>query len=273
MVVTALQDIQGATDAAECVVKTHVHLCEFLRAGLTLAQIDAEVEQTLKSLGCKSAFFRYRIPGHPPFPSHSCLSVNECIVHGTHNMTDKPLEPGDLISIDIGVKYRGWIGDAAWTYAIESASQSAAKLMECGRESLRVGLAAMQPGRPLLDWARAVQECVEKRWGFWLVRGLGGHGYGRTLHGPPFVANSMPSHPGEWPDQWKLFVPGMLVAVEPMIAVGSAQIQTTRNGWPIFTSDGSLSVHYESDVLITADGPLNLTEGLWELPSVVGRGA
>ncbi len=270
MVVTAARDIAGATAAAQCVVRTHERLVEFLRAGQTLAEVDRFVAETLSDLDCRSAFLRYKIPGHPPFPSHSCLSVNECIVHGTHLMSDHPLEPGDLFSIDIGVNHEGWIGDAAWTYAIEAADETGLKLMESGRESLRRGIEAMQPGKPLSDWARAVQSCVEKEYGFLLVRGLGGHGYGRKLHGPPFVSNVLPRYPGEWPDASKKFEPGMLIAVEPMIAVSTASITSNSREWPIFTADGSASVHYEADVLITEEGPRDLTEGMADLPDLVG---
>jgi methionyl aminopeptidase len=270
MVVTVQQDIDGAAAAAQCVARTHERIAEFLRAGLTLAEIDTFVARTLEDLGCRSAFLRYRIPGHPPFPSHSCLSLNECIVHGTHTMTTKPIEPGDLVSIDIGVNHRGWVGDAAWTYVIERATPEAERLMACGRESLRRGIDAMQPGRPLIDWARAVQTCVEDEYGFALVRGLGGHGYGRKLHGPPFISNVLPKHRGEWPDAWSTFKPGLLVAVEPMIAIGGSGIRTSPGRWPILTEDGSLSVHYEADVLITEDGPRDLTAGMDQLPDVVG---
>lgn len=270
MVVTATADIEGAAAAADKVVQVHRHLIDHLRAGLTLAEIDGFIAQRLAQLHCRSAFLRYRIPGHPPYPSHSCLSPGACIVHGTHVMSDAPIEPGTILSIDIGVIHRGWVGDAAWTYAIEHASQEALAIMRCGRESLRRGIESLQPGRPLIDWARAVQSYVEQECGFRLVRGLGGHGYGRKLHGPPFLSNVLPKHAGEWPDQWKLFEPGMLLAVEPMIAVGTSAIRSEPRKWPIFTADGSLSVHYEADVMITADGPRNLTEGMWDLPDVVG---
>jgi methionyl aminopeptidase len=270
MVVTAKQDVEGAVAAAECVVRTHDRLADFLRAGLTLAEIDAFVAQTLDDLHCRSAFLRYKIPAHPPYPSHSCLSPNDCIVHGTHLMTRDPVKPGDLLSIDIGVVHKGWVGDAAWTYAIEHADDEARRLMASGRESLARGVEAMQPGRPLIDWARAVQTCVEHEYGFHLVRGLGGHGYGRKLHGPPFISNVLPAHRGEWPDAWSAFKPGMLIAVEPMIAVGTAEILSTSREWPIFTTDGSRAVHYEADVLITDDGPRNLTAGMNDLPDIVG---
>ncbi|MHC5113788.1 MAG: type I methionyl aminopeptidase [Planctomycetota bacterium] len=270
MVVTASRDIEGALAAGQCVVRTHERLVEFLRAGLTLAEIDAKAADILADLDCKSAFLRYRIPGHPPFPSHTCLSLNECIVHGTHLLSSAPIRPGDLLSIDVGVKHHGWIGDAAWTYAVEEASDEAMALMRCGRESLERGIAAMQAGRPLVDWARAVQACVEEEHGFSLVRGLGGHGYGRKLHGPPFISNVMPEHQSEWTDAWKSFQPGMLLAVEPMIASGGPGITSAHGAWPIYTADGTLSVHYEADILITEDGPRDLTEGMDQLPDIVG---
>lgn len=264
------KDIEAATAAAACVVRTHEALADFLKEGQTLAHIDSFVQRTLDQLDCKSCFLGYKTRGHPPFPSHACISVNECIVHGTHDMSTKGIVQGDLVSIDIGVRHRGWIGDAAWTFLIKGGDDVAHSLLRSGRESLRRGVAAMQPGRPLIDWARAVQECVEKEFGFCLVRGLGGHGYGKTLHAPPFVSNVVPSFPGEWTEAWTTFKPGMLIAVEPMIAVGTTEIISHGTTWPIYTGDGSLSVHYEADVLITPDGPINLTADLFALPDVVG---
>ena len=270
MLITEDKDIAGATAAAERVVEVHRRLVEFLRAGQTLAEIDAFVGSSLRDLRSESAFKHYRVRGHPPFPSEACLSVNECIVHGTHDMTREPVAPGDLVSIDIGVRHDGWIGDAAWTYVIEATDEESLRLVVAGRESLRIGVESMVAGRPLIDWARAVQDHVEKDQGFHLVRGLGGHGYGRTLHGPPFISNVVPSYPGEWPDAFRSFKPGMLVAVEPMIAVSTTEIRSEGREWPIYTADGSRSVHHEADVLITDDGPRNLTAGLFELPDVVG---
>ncbi len=264
------RELELAAAAAACVCKTHVALAEFLREGQTLAEIDTFVATTLKSLDCTSCFLGYKARGHPPFPSHACLSVNACVVHGTHTMTATPIAEGDLVSIDIGVRHQGWIGDAAWTYLIRSGDPVAKGLMHAGRESLRRGVDAMQPGRPLIAWARAVQECVEGELGLYLVRGLGGHGYGKTLHAAPFVANVVPSYPGEWNEAWKVWKPGMLVAVEPMIAVGTTETVTHGTAWPIFTADGSLSVHYEADVLITPEGPRNLTADLFDLPDIVG---
>ena len=271
VIVTAEQDIQGATVAAGHVVEVHQRLVEMLGPGLTLAQIDQFVGETLRDLDCTSAFLDYAVRGHPPFPSHACLSVNECVVHGTHDMTDQPLEPGDIISIDIGVVHKGWIGDAAWTYAISEASDEALALMRAGSESLRLGIESIQAGRPMVDWARAVQEYAEKSQGFGLIRGLGGHGYGKTLHTPPYISNVVPSFPGEWPDAFKSFKEGMLLAVEPMLALSTTEIHSEGRDWPIFTADNSLSVHYEADVRVTDSGPENLTAALFSLPEIVGN--
>jgi methionyl aminopeptidase len=270
MLVTSERDRELAAAAAERVVETHRRIVPFLREGRTLAEIDARIGEILADLDSRSAFLGYRVRGHPPFPSHACLSVNECVVHGRHDMTAKPLERGDLLSIDVGVRHRGWVGDAAWTYAIGEASELGMALMKCGRESLRRGLAAIRPGRPLIDWARAVQGHVEGECRFCLIRGLGGHGYGRDLHAPPFISNAVPSYPGEWSEAFAPFRPGMLIAVEPMISVGSTETRAEGRDWPLFTADRSLSVHYEADVLVTEAGAIDLTAGMQELPDVVG---
>lgn len=263
-------DTDAAYAAARCVVLTHQRLVNFVRAGQTLAQIDAEVARIFRDLRCKSCFLGYRLPRLPAFPSHACLSLNECIVHGTAGYVTRPLVEGDLLKIDIGVTYNGWIGDAAWTYAVKSASPTMKKLMACGRDALAKAVASLGPTSPLLDHATAVQSCVERTHGFFCVRGLGGHGIGRKLHGPPFVANTVPTHPGEWPEALLKPSVGTLVAIEPMIAVGTGNTKQGRGEWPIFTADGSLAVHYEADVLITPDGRRDLTEGMQELPDVVG---
>lgn len=264
------KDAEGAAASAQRVVAVHQTLAAELRVGMTLADVDRIVAERLRELDSKSCFLGYKVPRSPAFPSHACLSVNECVVHGTAAYLSRPLAPGDLLSVDIGVLHQGWIGDAAWTYAIGERSDEAARLMDCGKESIRRGVEQLAPGKPLLDWAKTVQGYVETECGFGLIRGLGGHGYGRTLHAPPFVSNVVPGYSGEWPDSRVICEPGMLLAVEPMIAVSTSGISQKPNKWPIFTDDGSLSVHYEHDVLVTENGPRILTAGLEDLPDVVG---
>lgn len=262
-------DSDAAFAAAQCVVETHRRLVEFIRVGQTLAQIDAEVARVLEGLGCRSAFRWYRPGRQPPFPSHSCLSLNECIVHGTAGYCMRGLRAGDLLKLDIGVFHRGWVGDAGWTYAIKEVSDENRKLMACGKESLRLGMQQLRSGNAYMEWAKVVQNHVERVCGFHCIRGLGGHGYGRKLHEPPYISNVTDPIDGWHEALWKC-EPGVLLAVEPMIGAGTGKKTDADDVWPVFTADGSMSVHYEADVLITESGPRDLTEGMAGLPEVIG---
>ena len=263
-------ELQHAARAAEMVVEIHREIAPWLRTGMTLGRIDQRVGELLAQRKVRSAFQGYQLAKYPRFPSHACLSVNDVIVHGMAGMSLDPLKRGDVLSIDIGVIYNGWMGDAAWTYVFEEADDVQRRLCECGVEALRRGVRELQPGARLENWARAVQRCVEGEYGFHCVAGLGGHQYGRRLHEPPHVANALPEYPGDWPDAGYVLEPGLLLAVEPIIAVGTSETTQKPRQWPIRTADGSLAVHYEHDVFITPDGPRVLTAGLEELPLIVG---
>lgn len=264
-------DADAAYAAAQCVVETHHRISAFLRVGLTLAEVDAFVAETLADLKCRSCFLGYKIPRTPPFPSHACLSVNDCIVHGTAGSYTAPLKPGDLFKVDIGVWHKGWIGDAAWTYSFGEPTPEVRRLMDCGKEAIVRGVKKLRTDTRYIEWARTIQDYTEDECGFHMVRGLGGHGIGRELHGPPFIANIVPGFPGEWPEANKYPAPGTLIAVEPMIAIGTGATKVQRGTWPIYTADGSLAVHYEHDILITSDGPRTLTEGLDGVVDVITR--
>mgnify|MGYP006281546701 CR=1 FL=1 len=265
------EDVAGLFEAAQCVVETHRALSAWLRIGMTLAEIDVFVAEQLSKHGARSCFLGYRIPRHLPFPAHSCLSLNDCIVHGHPKVHRDPVGSGDVLKIDIGVTLNGWIGDAAWTYAFGEPSDEVRELMACGKTSIRLGIAAIEAGEPLITWARALQTHVESECRFHLIRGFGGHGIGRKLHTPPFIANTVPTYPGEWPDARTLWTPGMAVALEPMIATTTGATRQEPKDWPVYTADGSMSVHYEHDVLVTEDGPRVLTEGLDDLHDVIDR--
>lgn len=260
------RDHDLALAAAQCVVTTHQRLAETVRKGQTLAQVDAQVARALDELSCRSCFLHYRVGRLPPFPSHACLSVNDCVVHGTAGSFTRPLQEGDLLKIDIGVWHKGFIGDAAWTYSIGKPSPEVRRLMEAGKESLRRGVSALSPGNTLLAWAAAVQGHVEREQRLHLVKGLGGHGIGRKLHLPPYVSNTVPTYPGEWSEATMVCQPGLLLAVEPMLAIGTADTRQLPRQWPVLTADGSMAAHYEHDVLVTEAGPRVLTEGLERLP-------
>lgn len=262
-------EAEGALAAARKVVETHHKLAAWLRPGVTLAQIDQQVAKVLDELRCASCFLHYKGAKRVPFPSYACLSLNECVVHGTAGYYPHPVKDGDVLKIDIGVRYRGWIGDAAWTYVFGQPSPLVKKLTDCGKESLAKGVQELRPGNTFLAWAKAVQDIVETKHGFHLVRGLGGHGYGRELHDRPFVSNVVPTYPGEWPEAFEPCRAGTLVAVEPMIAVGTGQTLERPKEWPVYSKDGSLTVHYEHDVYITENGPKVLTEGLEQVRDVI----
>jgi len=272
----AQRDIDDAYAAAQCVVTTHRRLADSLRVGQTLAQVDQFVARTLEDLKCKSCFLGYKVGRKPPFPSHACVSVNDCVVHGTAGAYLKPLKPGDVLKVDVGVWHRGWVGDAAWTYVIKEMTPDVNRLTDCGKESLSKGIEQLIPANSYLAWAQTVQRIVEGSaqeggYGFHLVRGLGGHGYRfKRLHDTPYVSNVVPTYPGEWPDALTRCEPGTVIAVEPMIAIGTGVTKETLKEWPVFTADGSLSVHYEHDVMITPEGNRVLTEGLETLPDLVG---
>lgn len=267
-------EIDLAYEAAQKVVDVHRRLSKFMRIGMTLAQIDTEVARTLADLGCKSCFLHYRQGVGPAFPSHACLSLNECVVHGTAGYITRPIREGDLLKLDIGVNYKGMIGDAAWTYSFGKPTAEIDRLMESGKKSLAEGVKQLHPKNTYLAWARTVQKIVEGDFGYKLIRGLGGHGYGRNvLHkkSGPYISNVVPEKLGEWPEAAWPCEPGTLIAVEPMIALTTAMTKSPKgNSWPVLTSDGSMSVHYEHDVLIMDNGPRVLTEGMHELPDVVG---
>ena len=258
-----------ARDAGQSVVETHRRLSKFLRAGVTLPENDRFVARTLAELGGESCFRGYKVPGSPPFPSHACLSVNECVVHGTAGYYPHPLEAGDVLKIDIGILREGWIGDAAWTYVFGEKTEEVERLTQCGKDSIRKGIDKLRAGNRVLEWSRAVQGHVEEECGLHLVEGLGGHGYGRELHLPPYIPNAVPTSKREIVEAETVLEPGMLLAVEPMIAVGTGRIKQKRKQWPIFISDGSQCVHYEHDVLVTEGEPKVLTEGLEEINDLI----
>lgn len=283
-------EADAAYAAAQKVVEVHRRLSAFLRMGMTLADIDAFVGKTLDDLRVKSCFKGYVIRGHPPFPSHACLSLNDCVVHGTAAYYRAPIKQGDVLKIDIGVWHAAggasWVGDAGWTYSIGQPSPLVRRMMECGKKSLARGVAAMKPGKPYLDWAVAVQDTVEREYGFFCVENWGGHGIGkkvddkskRGLHLPPHLLNHRPLTPDGWTEADFIWEPGNLVAVEPMIGATTGKTEQRpfefnrkQTDWPVFIADGSMSVHYEHDVLITEKGPRVLTEGMEDIGDVITK--
>ncbi len=190
--------------------------------------------------------------GYLGFPFALCCSVNEEIVHGFPS--SRPLVDGDILSIDFGVKFQGFYGDTARTFPVGSISEGAAHLLEVTLDSLNRGIEKAAPGNDLYDVSRAVQECVEAQ-GYSVVKRFVGHGIGRMLHEKPEVPNFVPKNSSRLP-----LKPGMVIAIEPMVAMGTDQVEILSDGWTAVTKDRSLSAHFEHTVAITKDGPFILSQ-------------
>ena len=211
-----------------------------LRAGVTTRELDAHAEASIRERGGRPAFLGYR-----GFPATLCTSVNDVIVHGIPN--DVPLEDGDIVSIDCGVEFSGYYGDAARTYRVGAVSEQAARLLEVTRRALDVALDCVAPGRWLHDIGRAVERYVKDR-GFSVVRDFVGHGIGSALHEEPEVPNYRRRGRGIE------LRSGMVLAIEPMVNAGSRAVKMDGDGWTARTKDGSLSAHFEHSVVVTEAG-------------------
>ena len=220
-------------------------IAAFIQPGITTRQVDDFAAERIRSYDAKSAFLGYR-----KFPCHTCLSVNEAVVHGL--ASDRELQFGDIVSVDVGVTYKGFIGDTARTVAVGGCGVAAQRLLDVTEQSLYLGIAQAKPGNRVMDISRAVQDFVEGN-GFSVVREFVGHGVGRTMHEEPQVPNFVDRKMNA-----KLR-PGMTIAIEPMVNAGRPEVKILKDGWTVVTQDGSLSAHFEHTVLITDGEPEILT--------------
>lgn len=240
------RDLQAMRPA--CVVARTVldEVSEFIQPGVTTREIDQYAASRIKHYGAKSAFLGYK-----KYPCHLCISVNEQVVHGLAN--NRRCEFGDIISLDVGVIYNGFIGDTARTVPVGGCSLEAQRLMDVSEEALYEGIAQARAGNRVADISGAIQRYVESH-GYSVVREFVGHGVGRTMHEDPqvpnFVENGKPS---------PRLRPGLTIAIEPMVNAGGQEVKLLDDGWTVVTKDGSLSAHFEHTVLITDGEPEILT--------------
>ncbi|MEW5921216.1 MAG: type I methionyl aminopeptidase [Bacillota bacterium] len=239
------QEIDVMRQAGRIVAQTLQVLKEVIKPGITTIQLDALAKRTIESFHASPAFLGYR-----GFPASICVSLNEEVVHGIPGL--RRLRNGDIISIDVGVYYRGYYGDAAATYPVGEISPLARELLEVTEQSLYRGLDMAYPGKRLYDISNAIQEYVESR-GYSVVRNYVGHGIGSEMHEEPQVPNF--GIPGKGPR----LETGMVLAIEPMVNAGGWQVETLADKWTVVTSDRSLSAHFEHTVAILEDGPIILT--------------
>jgi methionyl aminopeptidase len=224
-------------------------LTRAVRPGVTTAELDALAARELKRHGATSNFKGYH--GNLYFPGTICASVNEAVVHGIPG--PRVLKEGDIISIDFGAVYKGWNGDSATTVPVGEISAEARHLLRVTQEALQKGIDQAYPGKRVQDIGRAVQRYVEAA-GFSVVRQYVGHGIGRDMHEEPQVPNYVDDH-----QRNPVLLPGMVIAIEPMVNAGRAATKVLPDKWTVVTADGSLSAHFEHTVAITEGEPDILT--------------
>ena len=223
---------------------------EMVRPGVSTREIDKAVREFIVAQGAKPSFL-----GYHGFPASTCISVNNTIIHGIPG--GYVLKEGDIVSVDVGALYEGFHGDCAATFACGAISTEAQKLIDVTKQSFFEGIRFAKRGNRVQDISHAIQTYVESN-GFSVVRSIVGHGVGRQLHEEPEVPNF--GNPGRGPR----LVPGMTLAIEPMVNAGVYDVKVLKDGWTTVTADGKLSAHYENTVLITDGEPeiLTVTEGL-----------
>jgi methionyl aminopeptidase len=216
-----------------------------VRPGVTTKELDETAEKFIRSQGAVPSFKGYR-----GFPGSICASPNSMVVHGIPGPYE--LSKGDIISIDVGVTYEGWVADAAVTVPVGEVDAETEQLIKTTRASLFDGIAMARPGNRLSDISHAVQARVELD-GLSVIRSLVGHGVGREMHEDPQIPNF--GDPGKGPELEE----GMVLAIEPMVNAGSPEIRMGNDGWAVYSEDDSMAAHFEFTVAVTADGPRILT--------------
>jgi len=223
---------------------------EMVKPGISTLELDEKAEKVIRDNNAIPAF-----KGYHGFPGTICASINEQVVHGIPN-SDVILKEGDIISVDVGAIYKGLVGDAAVTLPVGQINDELKKLLEITQQSLYDGIAQARAGNKLYDTVSAAIEDRANQHGYGIVRQYGGHGVGRDLHEEPFVYNFRPGIGG--PE----LKPGMVIAIEPMFNLGTADVHVLPDNWTVVTSDGKPSAHFEHTVLITDDEPVILTKKL-----------
>jgi methionyl aminopeptidase len=238
-------EINLMREAAEILIEAHELVASHIKIGITTKELDQIAEQFIRSKNAYPSFLNYH-----GYPASACISINEEVVHGIPGK--RKLQDGDIVSVDLGVYYKGYHSDAARTYAVGEVSADKLKLMKVTEESFFEGLKYAKPGNHLSQISEAIQKYAES-FGYGVVRDLVGHGIGKELHEDPQVPNY--KTPGRGPKLQK----GMVLAIEPMINMGTWQVRVLDDDWTFVTRDGMASAHYENTIVITDDIPEILT--------------
>lgn len=243
-------EIEVLRSANRIVAEILQHLKDLVRPGITTGDLDRVAEELIRKHGALPAFKGYKV-GPNTFPRCICISINDEIVHGIPSES-RALREGDIVGLDFGVRFQGFYGDSAITVAVGQASIEDELLIETTREALARGIEEARVGNRMGNLSAAIQRHAEAA-GFGVVRDFVGHGIGRRLHEEPQVPNF-----GN-PDRGIRLREGMVLAIEPMVNAGSAEVRILDDGWTAVTADGKRSAHFEHSVAVTASGPVVLS--------------
>ncbi|WP_054739483.1 type I methionyl aminopeptidase [Cellulosilyticum ruminicola] len=243
--IKSADEISLMREAAQILIEAHELVESHLREGITTKELDQIAEKFIRSKNAYPSFLNYH-----GYPGSACISINDEVVHGIPGK--RKLQQGDIVSVDLGVYYKGYHSDAARTYPVGEVSADKLKLIEVTEQSFFEGLKYAKPGNHLSQISEAIQKYAES-FGYGVVRDLVGHGIGKELHEEPQVPNY--KTPGRGPKLQK----GMVLAIEPMINMGTWQVRVLDDDWTFVTRDGMASAHYENTVVITDDIPEILT--------------
>lgn len=247
ILVKSREELLVMRDANVIVATVLERIKQLVEPGVSTWELDKVAEDHCLKMQARPAFKGYR-----GFPGSLCLSINEEVVHGIPSKKRK-LQKGDILSIDFGVLYNGFFGDAAITVPVGEITEDVARLITITRESLYQGIAMARVGNRVSDISQAVQKHVEAH-GFSVVRQFVGHGIGASLHEPPEIPNF---HQGE---RTPRLLAGMVLAIEPMVNMGTFRVRVLRDGWTVVTEDKKPSAHFEHSVAVTEDGPVVLSQ-------------
>ncbi|WP_448584321.1 type I methionyl aminopeptidase [Thermocrinis sp.] len=252
----SLKELEKIKRACDVVVEVLEEVAKHVKPGVSTYELDLIARDLVKKRGARAAFLNYKPSfSKTPYPAALCVSVNAAVVHGLPKK-HIVIQEGDLVSLDFGAILDGYAGDSAITVPVGKVSEDKERLLKATKEALEEAVKACVPGNWLSDITKAIKRVADK-YGVYPVKNLGGHGIGRKVHEPPFVPNNLEDFKHERDIKLRA---GMVLAIEPMLALGTSDITHDGDQWTVLTADGSPSAHYEYVVAITKEGPMVLTQ-------------
>ncbi len=252
IIIKSRKDIESMRDAGKINAEVHQTMAEALRPGVTTDELDRIAYEIITRYGATPAFLNYPPGSRNPYPSTITVCINEQLVHGIPS-PEVALREGDLVSLDCGTVYKGWVADSAFSYGVGSVSDDVKHLLAVTEKALYVGIDQCVVGNRFGDVSATIEACVEAEH-YTVVREYGGHGVGRKMHEDPHIPNW--GKPGRGPR----LKSGMTFALEPMVMMGDPETKTLSDHWTVVSADGKLNAHFEHTIAVTENGPEILTK-------------